>query len=54
MNVTAHPAKMGQRATTWRINTRALVHQDIEVLTVNRVSTYYGMGRELCFAGIKL
>ena len=30
MNVTAHPAKMEQRATTWRINTRALVYQDIQ------------------------
>ena len=40
MNVTAHPAKMEQPATIWRINTCALASQDTLVLTVNQVSTY--------------
>ena len=40
MNVTAHPAKMEQPATIWKISTPALASQDTLVLTVNQVSTY--------------
>ena len=40
MNVTAHPAKMEQPATIWKINIRAVVSQDTLVLAVNQVSKY--------------
>ena len=52
MNVTAHPAKMEERAQISRTNTRAPVYQDILGLTVNQASRYYGMGRGLFFVGI--